>query len=170
LKIVSTFPLPRYLQWNVAEADWVLSSKGAETHLTFVESSYSTEIDLMQTPKMFQIHMCNYVLAKNTIKTYDCIIPLLDFPTKLLFVVVNLGWQSARTCLGLLLCFATGVSCDATCTGLSETCASERMQLITSEEQMNFVAWLNIFFHVAGGNTRKHVFGGKSKYLQEFRT
>ena len=35
-----------------------------------------------------------------------------------------------------------GASCDATCTALSLTCVAERMQLVTSRDQIDFVARL----------------------------
>lgn len=57
------------------------------------------------------------------------------FMTPLILAIVYLQWNVAEADWVLS---SKGVSCDATCTGLSETCASERMQLITSEEQMNF--------------------------------
>ena len=45
------------------------------------------------------------------------------------------------------LCTASGASCDATCTGLGETCFVERMQLIANQEYMDFVAERQIEVH-----------------------
>ena len=50
------------------------------------------------------------------------------------------------TCLASLFS-ASGASCDATCTGLGETCFVERMQLIADQEYMDFVAGLQIEVH-----------------------